>query len=177
MSSINLLPRHHKEKIQNERILKILRRLDTIFVIATIFMLLTLFALNIDTVTPEVRREQNATLSQLNLLHEKTAKILLAKERLGGVDKLLAKRSSLDTLIAQISLMVSDDMTIDEFSSDKTGVTIIVSSRSLLSLSDFIDTISDVTSKHQIFKSTTIDSLSADGIQNKYTLSLKGQLL
>lgn len=175
--SINLLPNKNKKGIEDDGVLVILRRLSIFALVAVVFCSLILFALNYDTTLPSLRRQENTDLTNLSLLHSKTGKVLFIKERLQNISTIMNSRSTYDSLLNQINTMLPGDITVGSFDISKKTMTLVLSSHSLASLSNLLDTMTDMVNNKQTFKTLAIDDLVADGASGKYSLSVKVGLL
>ena len=113
----------------------------------------------------------------MNLLNTRTAKLLHIKDRLASIAKILKGRSSYDVLLSQVQLMVPQDVTVDDIEVQKGSLTMTLSSTSLLSLSNFLDSIADITTNRQLFSSVAINSIMADSTIGKYSVVVKAKVL
>ena len=72
---------------------------------------------------------------------------------------------------------IPQDTSVDSFGVDKNKIVLTVSSDSLSSMDDLIDSFIDMVEKQQIIKNLTIESLTSDRISGIYILSIKADRL
>lgn len=173
--NINLLQKKGKNYSQDDQILLIVQRLSLFALIIVIFSTLTLFALNYDTTLPQLKRQQNASLTNLSLLQAKTAKILFIKSRLVQIQSIMDKRNNYESVLNQITQLTPKDVSIDELSIMHSILTITYSSKSLASLSNILDTMTSMVDTKQTLQTLHVDDLSGD--TQTYILTLSAKLL
>ncbi len=177
MKGINLLPHKQKKNAVNKDVIVVLERLSLVSLALIVFLSLALFALNYDTTLPSLKQQENSALTNLTLLHNKTAKILFIKDRLQNINTILQNRKAYENLIGQVNQMTPSDVNIENFSVSKGTVNIDFSSPSLLSLSNLLDTLTAMVQTKQTFKSLDLTGIIADNTTNLYTISVAAKLL
>lgn len=174
---INLVPGKRKIALEQKKLVLRLRLFSIILLIITVFSSVLLFLLKLQSPLPSLQREKNTLLTNLSLLSQKSAKLLLMKNRLNEVAIIEKKRQRLDELIGSVLEGVPAGVSLGSLNIDKKTVSITASSNSLSSINIFLDRLVDKVVKGKIFSKITLDGLSLDNKANRYIIALTLELL
>jgi len=118
-------------------------------------------------------REKTYLEGQLTSLNKKVGKILLLKERLEKVDKIISSRSDYYPPLNNFFSSVPQGVQIKEVSVNKETIA-VTGEGDILSLAQFIETYTD-TRKKSWFKSATLNSLAKQekGLNFDFSLTIK----
>lgn len=174
---INLVPGKRKIALEQKKLVARLRLFSIILLALTVFSSVLLFFLKLQSTLPSLQREKNMLLTNLTLLSQKSAKLLLMKNRLNEVAIIEKKRQRLDELIGSVLEGVPVGVSLGSLNIDKKTVLITASSSSLSSVNIFLDRLVDKVVKGKIFSKITLDGLSVDSKANRYIIALTLELL
>lgn len=174
---INLVPGKRKIALEQKKIVVRLRLFSIILLVIIVFSSITLFLLKLQSPLPSLQREKNTLLTNLSLLSQKSAKLLLMKNRLKEIAIIEKKRQRLDELIGSVLEGVPADVSLSSLNIDKESVSITAASSSLSSINIFLDRLVDKVVKGKNFNKITLDSLSLDTKGSRYILALTLELL
>lgn len=174
---INLVPGKRKIALEQKKIVVRLRLFSIILLAITAFSSITLFLLKLQSPLPSLQREKNTLLTNLTLLSQKSAKLLLMKNRLKETAIIEKKRQHLDEIIGSVIEGVPADVSLNSLNIDIKSVSITASSNSLSSINIFLDRLVDKVVKGKIFNKIALDSLSLDSKGSRYILALTLELL
>lgn len=174
---INLVPGKRRIAFEQKKLVLRLRLFSIILLIVTVFSSVLLFLFKLQSPLPSLQREKNMLLTNLSLLSQKSAKLLLMKNRLNEVVIIEKKRQRLDELIGSVLEGVPQDVLFSSLSIDKKSVSITASSNSLSSINIFLDRLVNKVVKGKNFNKITLDGLSLDSKANRYIIALTLELL
>lgn len=174
---INLVPGKRKIALEQKKLVLRLRLFSIILLAVTVFSSVLLFLLKLQSPLPSLQREKNTLLTNLTLLSQKSAKLLLIKNRLNEVAIIEKKRQRLDELIGSTLEGVPQDVSFNSLSIDKKSISITSSSNSLSSINIFLNRLVDKVVKGKNFNKITLDGLSLDSKANRYIIALTLELL
>ncbi|MDP3726962.1 MAG: PilN domain-containing protein [bacterium] len=174
---INLIPGKRKVVLEQKKIVKRLRILSIVLLSTVAFSSIALFLLKLQSPLPSLKREENTLLASLSLLHQKTAKLLLMKNRLKETAIIEKKRQRLDETIGAVVEGVPADVSLSSLSVGKKDVSITASSNSLSSVNIFLDRLVNKVLQKKTFSKITLDSLSLDSKGNRYIIAFTLELL
>ena len=98
-------------------------------------------------------------------------------ERLNDISNILAKRKNYSQIISEILKKAPSDVKTTSIEVGKDGVSIYVSSASLVPLNDFLNNLLEMSINKQVISNLSLTGLTADEKTGKYSLSLKMTLL
>lgn len=175
--NINLIPGKRKVVSEQKSLVKRLRMLSIVLLITIVFSSIALFFLKLQSPLPSLQREKNTLLTNLSLLSQKTAKLLLVKNRLKETAIIEKKRQRLDETIGAVVENIPQDVLISSLNVGKKDVLITASSNSLSSMNIFLDRLVEKVLQKKVFSKITLDSLSLDSKGNRYIIAFTLQLL
>lgn len=176
-TEINLLPHKSLSVFSHERMLVYTKVVAIVALIITVCLSILVFLINRDPTLQELDSQQKTLLTQLSVLHTKTAKDLIILDRLKRIQSLIKSRGSVDVTIAQINDQVPDGASVTEFALDNKTLTLSLTSSSLIPMGQFIDNMTKLVSSKKVVKQITIQGLITDEKGGKYTMTVNGILL
>jgi len=176
-ADINLASGVLVESASKSKALRILR-IAALFSIAFVLIASISLFLLISSISPDkIKEQEDKILFSIKYLHEKEAKILIINNRISDISKILESRDNYDLLMNAFLEKIPKDTSINSLEIGKNKVTLTVSSDSLSSLDNLIDSFIDMVGKQQIINNLTIESLASDQKSGVYLLSIKADRL
>lgn len=174
---INLIPGKRKVVLEQKSLVRKLRILSVVLLATVAFFSISLFLLKLQFPLSSLQKEKNTLLTNLSLLSQKTAKLLLVKNRLKETTIIEKKRQRLDETIGAVVESIPQDVLISSLNVGKKDVLITASSNSLSSVNIFLDRLVEKVLQKKVFSKITLDSLSLDSKGNRYIIAFTLQLL
>ncbi len=172
-ADINLLSTE-KVSLRTQNRILILRVLSVSFLFFVALFSIALFILS-SQISPEaVRNIQGQTLQKISLLSERNAKYSLLSDRLRIIKTLLGARKNYTQTLNSVLDQVPQNVNIRGLKIDKDGISVTVSSNSLLLINEFLDNLSTNLDK-KIIKDMTIEGLTVDKQTGIFSLSIKAK--
>ncbi len=122
-------------------------------------------------------KQQNEVIAGIAILADKQAKLIVLNQRVNDISTIFKKRKNYDLVLSAIIADFPANISITSLSVDKSKISAIVSSSSLISLNDFIDSLKGMVEKKQFLKNVTINNLNLNGKTSGYILTLDMDLL
>lgn len=176
-TEINLLPRKTRAKFSQEQLLAYSKIGAIIACIITVSFAIVLFLLNRDPSLSQIQAQQQNILTQLTILHTKTAKDLIIVDRVKRITKILQSRKALEKDIDTIQSQLQTSLTVTSFALDDKHVLLTVSGQSLSPMGAFIESLTDDIQKKKFLKKITIQGIISDEKTGNFLLSISGDLL
>lgn len=177
-SDINLISQNLNVSSKESQRVKRLRTIAVLSVFLVGILSIFLFLLNHVFFSPSsIINQQNATLASLSSLGEKQAKLIVLNQRLNDISFLLKARKNYDLAISAVLEQAPFDVTAMSLSVEKGKLSMIVSSKSLLSMNSFLDGLKSMVAKKQFIKNITVDNLIFDGVNSNYSLTFTADLI
>lgn len=172
-SQINLVSMQRSNSLERNRVV-ILRSLSIIFLSFVAFFSILLFILGSRISVENVKRQQKEALQKITLLKERAAKYTLLNDRLRIIKTLVVSRKdpklTLDSILGQLPPQVN----VRGLTVDRDGVTLSITSNSLLPINEFLSRVTTNLEK-KVIREMTIEGLTIDSQTGIYTLSLKAK--
>lgn len=152
-----------------------LRKIKTIsFIILFVlgFSSLVLFLINYRFSANYVKNQQNELVADLAVHDETASKIFLLNQRLSDISQILANRKKHHEKADKIILKIPQNVVVQEFQINDSGITMEVNSSSLLELNNFLNDILSL-SKSKTLGGVVLEGLSS-GISG-YTMRIKAK--
>lgn len=137
----------------------------------------SLFALRSTSALPRLKEEETVILSNIALLHTKTAKTLFISDRLGSASEIERKRTAFDHTLDQLLQSLPQNVSLNNLRLDKKSATITVSAPSLVVIDTFIENVSQLLVVKKLFKKILVSGVAVDLRNASYTISLEGEFL
>lgn len=177
-SDINLISQNLGISSKESQRVRRLRLASTLSIFAVSIFSIFLFLLNHIFLSPSsIINQQRATLASLSLLGEKQAKLIVLNQRLNDISSLLKTRKNYDLVISTVLEQAPFDMNTTSLSVEKGKFSMIVSSRSLLSVNSFLEGLKSMVAKKQFIKNITVDNLIFDSTTLNYSLTFRVDLI
>ncbi|MBI2074543.1 MAG: PilN domain-containing protein [Candidatus Levybacteria bacterium] len=177
MSEINLLPQKRYDPAKSRNIFLIFRIISFTLLILLFISSMVIFFIKLQSPLNSLKAEENMIIANIDSMKEKSIRNFIIHDRLLNISKVISQRTSYNVLVNQIVQNTPVSVSINSFSLDKKAVLLTISSSSLSSISTFLDNMVDLTIKKKFFSKITLSSLSLDGRNGKYFLSIEGTLL
>ncbi len=176
-NDINLLPPAQIDTEKSLGTLKILKTLALSSLTAVLVISILLFFLSEQLSPARIKKKENELFYNMSFLQQKQAKLAIIKDRLDGISEIIKNRQNYDITINTFLKKVPDGVSINSISIDKSKVTLVVSSNSLLLINNFLNNLIDMAKKKQIIKDITVDTLTANVQNGTYSLSVTTDIL
>ncbi len=150
--------------------LKKIRTLSFVILFLVAFSSLTIFLISFRFSVNYVKKQQNDLIKKLSVYDETTSKILLLNSRLSDISSILGQRRKYNQIAGGIVKDISSSVNMQSFQISDAGISIEVSSSSLLELNNFLNHMISL-SKSKIVSSVILDSLSSES--SVYKMKLK----
>lgn len=160
-ANINLISRTSLEDSKTSRQKK-LKNYSFILLFLVGFASLLIFLINYRFSVNYVRKQQQDLIKKISIYDETALKIILLNSRLSEISQVLSDRPKNTGLVREIVKGQTGSLVMDEFSLDASGITVKLSSRSLLSLNEFLNNLLKLIQSKSI-SSININSFSYDG--------------
>ncbi|EKD85629.1 MAG: hypothetical protein ACD_37C00671G0011 [uncultured bacterium] len=160
-ANINLISRTSLEDSKTSRQKK-LKNYSFILLFLVGFASLLIFLINYRFSVNYVRKQQQDLIKKISIYDETALKIILLNSRLSEISQVLSDRPKNTGLVREIVKGQTGSLVMDEFSLDANGTTVKLSSRSLLSLNEFLNNLLKLIQSKSI-SSININSFSYDG--------------
>lgn len=176
-TDINLLPHKNRSAFSQEQVLAYSKVGAIASCIITVSLAIILFLLNRDPSLAQIHAQQQTLLTQLNLLHTKTAKDLIIQDRVKRITKTLQSRKTLEKTISEVQKQLPSGVTVVSFVLDGKTLAITVTAPSLSPLGTFMDNLSKDVQNKKLFKKLTIQGVISDEKTGNFLLSMSGDVL
>lgn len=160
-ANINLISRTSLEDSKTSRQRK-LKNYSFILLFLIGFASLLIFLINYRFSVNYVRKQQQDLIKKISIYDETALKVILLNSRLSEISQVLSDRPKNTGLVREIVKGQTGSLVMDEFSLDTNGITIKLSSRSLLSLNEFLNNLLKLI-QSKLISSININSFSYDG--------------
>ena len=176
-NNINLISNQNVELEKELRRLKKFRLISLTCLIAVSLVSVVIFVLNLTLPLDSVKKEQGATAANIATFHNKLVTYTLITDRVTNISNILSQRGNYMPQIDAVVGKVPSDVTVDQLNVETGGITLSVSSTSLLSINKFMDDIVSFSNQKKVIKDLVIQSFSLDANTGKYALDLKATIL
>lgn len=175
--SINLAKAESSGDLRKRKKILILRTISFIFVGFVGIVSIILFILYARISVSSVKREQAKVTQSIALQKDKLAKFNLLNDRLRGINKILMERKNYTNILNSLLGLIPTGASPSVLNINKDGISITITSSSLLPLNKFIDNTVDLTSKKSLIREMVIESLVIDSKTGIYSLSIKAKII
>lgn len=173
--SINLVKAEDKDNLRRQRKIFILRIISLVFIGFVGLVSVILFILYSRISISSVKKDQAQVAQNILFQKDKLAKLNLLNDRLRGINKVFHDRknyiTTLNLLLDQIPLGASAK----SLNINKDGISLSISSSSLLPINKFLNNVLDLSSKKNTIQGVIIESLSIDSKSGVYSLAIKAK--
>lgn len=136
------------------------------------FSSIVLFLINLRFSVNSIKKEQQVIIQNLSAYDQVAARMFLLNSRLSDISTILGNRKNYNGLLNEITSDVPPSVLIDELSIGNEGLTVGLSSVSLLDLNDYLD-------KHFSFSSKSLTSITLNSLSSSsegYTMQITAKL-
>ena len=175
--SINLVKVEESESSRRYRKVFILRIISIIFVSFVGIVSIILFILYARISLSSIKREQSAVLQSITFQKNKLAKLNLLNDRLRGLRQVLKDRKNYTDVLNTLLSQIPSGASASALSIGKSGITLTVTSKSLLPINKFLNNVVELSGKKNLIREMVIESLSIDSRTGTYSLSIKAKTI
>ena len=158
--NINLISSTDNEDPRKKRLRK-LKNLSFILLFLVGFMSLMVFLINYRFSVNYVRVQQADLIKKISIYDNTALKIVLLNSRLNDISTLIDDRPKYNKIAAEIAKGLGSSINVKEIKIEDSGISISVSSPSLLSLNEFLNNILRIR-EAKLIKSVNLESLSIE---------------
>jgi competence protein ComGC len=177
-TDINLLLHTNEETLRKNKNTKIFNLIAAVFLIGVCLISVSIFimisAANAE--SESIRKKQEDVLKKMSKFQDRQVKLFILSDRVENIDKLLQTRRNFYKISNGLLMKVPSDLSVDGFAINDNSVIISGQSNSLLTISEFINNLTDMARKKEIIKSLTLSSLVLDDSNNAYVITVNSQL-
>lgn len=174
---INLLPRKNVGILEQERTIMIARASALLSALFVISCFVGVFLLGKQYPLEDVQRQQSQVESQLLQVKDKANRNIQLVDRVNHIQTILKTRSLLGPTIVTLQDQLPKDVEMQSLSITTTSITLSVSSSSLASLKSFLDSLTAMAEKKQLFQKLTINNIVVDARTGTYLVNVQGTTL
>ena len=172
-TDINLLLRTDEESSEEKKRIKLLNLIAIASLMAVGLISLGIFVLTQIINSPSVKKDQENTLTLMSQFQNRQTKLFVLNNRVENISRILKIRKDLSKVANSLLAKIPNNLSIDDFEvSDKT-VIISGQSKSLFTIGELINNLTDMVRKKEIIKSLILNSLTLDLGRNTYQISVR----
>ena len=175
-NNINLILPKDKEFVERQKKGKALNTIAIVFPILIGIISLAVFLITQAINPTAIRRQQDETINEIAKLQDKKIKFFIVKDRLGNIDSILKNRINFAENINNLLSKTISGVSLVNLDIDNKQVVLTLSSFSLKSLDEFINSLIVMVEKKDTIRSLKLDSLTFNEIENEYLISLSSDL-
>ena len=158
--NINLISSTDNEDPRKKRLRK-LKNFSFILLFLVGFMSLMVFLIDYRFSVNYVRSQQADLIKKISIYDNTALKIVLLNSRLNDISTLIDDRPKYNKIAAEIAKGLGSSINVKEIKIEDSGISISVSSPSLLSLNEFLNNILRIR-EAKLIKSVNLESLSIE---------------
>lgn len=158
--NINLISSTDNEDPRKKRLRK-LKNFSFILLFLVGFMSVMVFLINYRFSVNYVRGQQRDLIKKISIYDDTAIKIILLNSRLDDISTLLNNRPKYNKIAAEIAKGLDSSVNVKEVKIEEGGISISVSSSSLLSLNEFLNNILRI-KESRLITSVNLESLSIE---------------
>jgi hypothetical protein len=172
-NEINLLrgSKSHKNTLLNK--LSVIRMFSLSFLFLVSFSSIVLFISIALSPLPSLQKRETDEAKSLSLFNEKIVKILLTKERVANITKILKNRPVYTETLRHITAQVPSDLAIDSVKIVGSKIEMNISSSSLGNLDTVTENIKEMNLKEKRFRKIILTGLTLDSNSSRYVVSFE----
>lgn len=169
---INLVSTGKGDQGKEKKLQKI-RIISTGFILVIGLLSVLVFILNISSPLGKIKQQEDSILSQITAQQDRAAKLAIINERITTVSKIYKQRPDYNYILNLILTKKTDNTKLVGMDLGESSVTVSLSSSSLLTLNNFLNSIIDSSKKSEKINSVFLDSLSVSQTSSSYTMAVK----
>lgn len=176
-SGINLVSTHSDAIEREQKILLAIRVIAA--VLLTSIALISILAFIVTTQIPldRIKSEQSQTLNQISAHSGKLSNYFLIKDRVSNINSLLSSRTDYTRSIDSIFSVIPEDMRVESMSVEDKTIEMEVSSSSLQSIDQVINSIISMGLEGKVIKSVKLESITLNAGAGRYSVDLSAEIL
>jgi|SRR6185369_2944653 len=132
-----------------------------------------LFLLIVLSPLPDLQKQEKTLLATISGSHPDIAKLFLINDRLKSSETIIDKRQNFDKSLSLIKQRMSSDVSITAITMNKSTISITVSSSSLSSLDNFLNSLVDAVDSKKDFSKVTMTNFLADEVRDNFFLTIE----
>lgn len=175
--SINLVRAQGKDDFRRHRKIFILRLISFIFVGFVGLVSVILFVIYTRTSISDIKKDQAKVAQGILFQKEKLAKFNLLNDRLRGINQVFKTRKDYTSTLNSLLEQVPTGASATALGISKDGVTLTITSNSLLPINRFLNNTVDLSAKKNLIRELVIESLTIDTKSGNYSLSIKAKTI
>jgi len=156
---------------------RLLRIIAICFAGIIVFFAIIIFIVNTTFSVDSVKKQQESVLTGMVSLKDKSGKLFVVNDRIANISSLLRSRKDYSPIINKLTGLVPDQAAVSGIQLDQKTISLIVVSDSLLPLDSFLNGLINLTTKKELIKNLSIDSLTTVQKTGKFSLSISAELL
>jgi hypothetical protein len=176
-SSINLVSTHSEAIEREQKILLTIRFAAVILLTSIALMSIVAFIITTQIPLGRIKSEQSQTLTQISAHSGKLSNYFLIKDRVKNVDLLLNSRVDYTPSIDSIFSKIPEEMRVDSMSIENKLIEMEMSSSSLQSIDQVINSLAGLGSEGKVIKSVKLKSITLNSGVGRYTVDFTAEIL
>lgn len=177
ISSINLVSNNNNQLEKELRRIKAIRIIAVICLVSVALLSVLVFVVNYTLPLQAVRAQQQTELLSIGTMHKKLVTYTLLNDRVKNISDIIAKRTDAASLINTILGKLPTDLSVDSLAMENGTITLGISGSSLITMNQFIDSFIALKDNSKIINNISIQSLSLNVLEGKYSLMVQAGIL
>lgn len=173
MAEINLIKKQKKDHEQQLRTAHIAQAVAVLSVLLLLASGIVLYLLKQSYNTQALETEQTQAQAAIQSMHPKAVKLLLTRDRISSIEKILKQRGAFNQATNEILSRVPSDVSLKSFSLDGSKLTITATSASLNSIDQLIQGLVAISGPKKLLSTVMLDGLSTNISDGTYTVNLE----
>jgi len=176
-SDINLLLKTKTEVAKKLKLSGLLKIISITSVVVIVLLALSLYILSRLLSLEPIKEKQNAVISNINLLKNKQAKLIIVRNKLDNAAQIITKRPKFDSDIRTVIAKVPSEVSSQSLNLDKQKLTFNVASNSLKQINDFINNFTEMARSKNLIQDLTLGGVNFDPKSGSYSINIEGSML
>lgn len=173
--NINLLGGKQPPKDQ-ERFIPIVRNISIGLLGLVVCLTVLFFILKSQSSLPTLEAQQKQLISTLNTQNLKVGKFLFIKDRINVSKQISTSRFAVDVPLGTLKKSLMPGILLDRLTLDKQSFSLTIGSNSIGIMHNYLENFQLTTAKDPIFKRITLEGVTYDEKNNRYTVLIQGEL-
>lgn len=175
-ANINLLVQTDEESVRRRKRVRIFNLSAVASLVCVGLISLVIFLLIQAVNVAGIKREQEEILAKMSQFQDRQAKLFILNDRIQNIDKILSGRKDFAKTMSNLLTKIPANLSIDNFEFDDKSIIIAGQSKSLSSIGEFINNLTDMVRNKEVIKSLTLNSLTLDDGKKTYQVSVRSTL-
>lgn len=173
-TDINLLG--GKESQQGNVFSTLIKRVAIFLLVIVVLLSVVFFILKSGSQLSNLQAEEGELITQLSKFNVKIAKYLFIDDRLKSSQTIVAKRPNFDKSITLLKKDIPVTISLDSLSLSQHEFSLTLSSVGISGMHEYLEKVQNELSKDPMVTSLTIDNVSYDNKNNRYSVTIFGEL-